>query len=210
MRTPFHRCIELDLKPERVGELQRAALERLLRENVGDPLFREERGSLVEILLVADLQSEPVAGGGRRLAQHQRVMLMLLAAAQVDRLVIAILDMQAHGVFIKLAAGIQIHDVKHGMAGSDDVEWRIEDVRWHRHVASLGLVIPECASWRRPESIIPIVVMIPGSPASLAPGMTAWNLHSQPLNLVRSPRKRDVLGFHVEVERIIAAVAAYS
>src|SRR6266576_4303332 len=63
-------------------------------------------------------------------------MLMLLAAPQVHRLVVAILDMQPHVVFIKLAAGIQIDHVEHDMAGSDDVEGRIEDMLRDGHAVS--------------------------------------------------------------------------
>src|SRR5205807_8137638 len=95
MRPPLHRGIELDLEAEGIGELQGAALERRFGERIGDTVFRKERGGLVEIVLVADLEAEPVAGRGRRLAQHQRVMLMLLAAAQEYRLVVAVLDMQS-------------------------------------------------------------------------------------------------------------------
>ena len=51
------------------------------------------------------------------LAQHQRVMLMLLAAAQIDRVVVAILDMQPDGVFVKRAAGVEVGHVEHGVAG---------------------------------------------------------------------------------------------
>src|SRR6185437_10338108 len=46
-----------------------------------------------------------------------------------------------------------------------------------------------------------------GFALSRAPERRCW-LKSQSLNLVRAPRQRDVLGFHVEVERVIAAVAA--
>src|SRR5712691_1424935 len=63
-------------------------------------------------------------------------MLMLLAAAQVHRLVVAILDVQPDVVFIKLAAGIQIDHVEHDMAGSDDVEGRIEDMLRDGHAVS--------------------------------------------------------------------------
>src|SRR5258708_2166103 len=83
------------------------------------------------------IQALAIPGGGCCLAQHERVMLVLLAAAQVDRSVVAILDMQADGVFVELAAGIEVAHVEHGVAAPDDVEWWIEDVRWCRHVASL-------------------------------------------------------------------------
>src|SRR5258708_11728047 len=47
MRTLVHRSIKLDLKAKGIGELQRAALERLLRKRVSDPVLRKERRGLV-------------------------------------------------------------------------------------------------------------------------------------------------------------------
>src|ERR1700731_192753 len=134
MRTLVHRRMEFDLKTERVGKLQRAALERLLGKAVRDAVLRKERRRLVEILFGADLEAKPIAGGAGRLAQHQRVMLMLLNAAQVYRFVVAVLDVQADGVFVERAARVQVHHVKHGVAAPDDVERRIEGMRRHRHV----------------------------------------------------------------------------
>jgi len=64
-------------------------------------------------------------------------MLMLFAAAQVDRLVVAILNVQSDGVFVKLAGGIQVHHIKHGMAAPDDVERWIEDMLRRGHAISL-------------------------------------------------------------------------
>src|ERR1700742_4193038 len=105
MRALVHAGIELDLKAEGIGELQRAALERLLGEGVSDAVFGKERRGLVEILLVADLEPETVARGCRGLPQHQRVMLMLLAAAQVNGSVVTILDMQPDGGFVEIGTG---------------------------------------------------------------------------------------------------------
>src|SRR4249919_3927600 len=113
MRALLHRGVELDLKTEGIGKLQRAALERLLGKPVLDTVRREESGGLVEIAVVADLEAQPVAGGRLRLAQHQRMMLMLLAAAQVYRLVVAVLDMQADGGLVKRGACVQIRYVEH-------------------------------------------------------------------------------------------------
>src|SRR3954451_18519486 len=62
---------------------------------------------------------------------------MLLAAAQVHRGVVAILDMQPNRILVELAAGIQIHHVKNNMAAADDVERRIEDVLRDGHTKSL-------------------------------------------------------------------------
>ena len=127
-RAPLHRCVKLELEAEGIGELQRAALEWLLGEGAGDALLLEKGGGLVEVGLVADLETQPVAGGRRRLAQHQRMMLMLLAAAQIERFVVAVLDMEADSGFVKLAADARISHVEHNMTAANDVEWWIEDV----------------------------------------------------------------------------------
>src|SRR6266404_5450562 len=46
--------------------------------------------------------------------------------------------MQPDGIFVKLAAGIQIHHVEDEVAAPDDVEWRIEDMLRHGHAMSLN------------------------------------------------------------------------
>src|SRR5258705_2191660 len=102
MRTLLHRCVNLDLEAERIGELQGATLERLLRKRVRDAVFRKERRGLVEVPLVADLEAQAVAAGGASPAQHQREMLMLLPAPPVHRLAVSIPDLQADVVFIQL------------------------------------------------------------------------------------------------------------
>ena len=90
------------------------------------PFSEKNAAALSRSPLVADLEAEPVAGRGGRLAQHHRMMLMLLAAAQINRLVVAILDMQPDRVFVEFAAGIQVDHVEHDVAAPDDVERRIE------------------------------------------------------------------------------------
>ena len=62
MRPLLHRCIKLNLEAERIGELQRAPLKRLLHKCVSNPLFGKERGGLVEIVFIADLEPQAVAG----------------------------------------------------------------------------------------------------------------------------------------------------
>jgi hypothetical protein len=64
---------------------------------------------------------------------------MLLAAAQVNCSVVAILDMEPDGFFVKLAAGVEVDDVKHDVAGPDDVERRIEDVLRDGHAVEVLL-----------------------------------------------------------------------
>src|SRR6186713_2793550 len=136
MGTLLHRRIEFELEASGIGELQGAALERLVGKGVSDAVLRKEAGGLVEIAVIADLEAEPAAGGDRCLAQHQRVMLMLLAAAQIDRLVVAVLDMQADGGLVERAAPVEVDDIEHGVTAADDVEGGIEDVCRNGHVAS--------------------------------------------------------------------------
>jgi hypothetical protein len=45
--------------------------------------------------------------------------------------------MQANGILVEFPAGVQIQDIKHDMAGPDDVEGRIEDVSRDGHTESL-------------------------------------------------------------------------
>src|SRR6185295_14327109 len=61
-------------------------------------------------------------------------MLMLLATAQVYRLVVAVLDMEADGVFVEGAAPGEVRHVEHGVAAADDVERRVEDVCRNGHL----------------------------------------------------------------------------
>jgi hypothetical protein len=63
-------------------------------------------------------------------------MLMLLAAAQVYRLVVAVLDVETDGVFVERAALVEVDDIKHGVAAADDVEGGIEDMCRNGHVVS--------------------------------------------------------------------------
>src|SRR6185369_1889318 len=134
MRTLVHRCIELELEAGGIGELQGAALERLFDESVGDAVLGKEAGGLVEVAVIADLEAEPAAGRDRGFPQDQRVMLMLLAAAQVHCLVVAVLDMEADSVLVEGAALGEVDDIKHGVAAADDVEGGIEDVCRNGHV----------------------------------------------------------------------------
>src|SRR3954464_15555731 len=104
MRAFFHRRIEFELEAGGIGKLQGAALERLLGESVSDAVLGKEAGGLVEVAVIADLEAEATAGRNRGFPQDQRVMLVLLAAAQVHRLVIAVLDMEADSVLVEGAA----------------------------------------------------------------------------------------------------------
>jgi hypothetical protein len=69
------------------------------------------------------------------------VMRMLLAAAQIDRAAVAVLDRHPDRVHLELAAGVEVGHVEHGLAAPDDVEGRIEDMLWDGHAVSLLIVL---------------------------------------------------------------------
>ena len=126
------------------------------------PFSAKNAPALSRSALVADLEAELRASRDYRFAQHQRMMLVFLAAAQIHRAVILVLDMKSDDVFVECAAGLEVGDVEHGMAGADDVERRIEDVGRNGHgevlielksicrVNNITIVIPGRASGRRP------------------------------------------------------------
>ena len=61
---------------------------------------------------------------------------MFLAAAQVRRVVVVVLDMKPDNVFVGCAARLEVGHVEHRMARSDDVEQRIEDLGRDGHEGS--------------------------------------------------------------------------
>ena len=129
----LHGEIELDRHPERIDRLQRAPLIRPLDERVPQPLALEELRRLVEVLLAADLEAEVMRLGGVALLQHQRVVLPLLDAAQVERVLRLVLDDEAERALVEGAAAAEIGDAERHMARAHDVERRIENVARHRH-----------------------------------------------------------------------------
>src|SRR5579859_6883407 len=61
------------------------------------------------------------------------MMLMFFASAEIDRGAVALLDMQADGLFVEFTSRTQIDHVKHRVAASDDVEGWIEYVLRNGH-----------------------------------------------------------------------------
>src|SRR5438132_8676551 len=114
-------------------------------------------------------------------------MLMLLAATQVHRLVVTVLDMEADGILVERAAVGEVRHVEHGMAAADDVERRIEDVCRNGHVVSLleasfrgdakhrtrNLEVP--GSLRAPERRWLFTLPVSESCASRARARHAWS-----------------------------------
>src|SRR5581483_5732127 len=105
----------------------------------------------------------------------QRVMLMLLDCAQIDRVVVGILDMQADRRLVELAAELQVGHIKHRVAGADDVEGRVEDVLRYGHVVSPPWSFRGDAKHRTMvRNCAPENLEVPGSVLAHRPGRTVF------------------------------------
>ncbi len=123
MRTFVHFGVEFDRIAEWVRELHACAPWNGGSETEkAMAVLAQECSRLIEIAFVGDLESHAVAGVFFRLAQHQRVMLVLFAAAKIYRVGIRVLDMKADGILIERTTGRKIDDVQHHMAAAQDVE----------------------------------------------------------------------------------------
>ncbi len=124
----LHLEVELERVALGVGGVQRAALERHLDELGGQLPLLEERVGAVEVLLAADLEAQPLRDGLGPALQHERVVIALLHAAEIDRVLAGILDLQADSALVEGAAGLEIARGQHRVAAAHDVERRVEDV----------------------------------------------------------------------------------
>ncbi len=117
MRPALHRRIELDLEAEGIGELQRAALERLIDKGVAQAILR--RGSAAALsrsLSLPTLKPSLLQAGTAAFRSTSEVMLMLFGGAQVNHLVVGVLDMHADGDLVERAAELQVGHVEYDMA----------------------------------------------------------------------------------------------
>ena len=128
-----HGGVELERHAARVAREQCAALERHLTEFGRQPARAEPVRGLVEVLLLADLVAERVAERLAGLAQHDRMVIALLDAAQVERVLGLLGREQPEAVRIERARGGEIRDPEHHMARTQDVERRVEDGGLERH-----------------------------------------------------------------------------
>src|SRR5205085_3636453 len=136
-----------------------------------------------------------------RLAQHDGVMVALLDAAQIERVTVLVGNNVAEAIHIERARAQDVGDAELDVARAHDVERRIE------HGIAEGHLVPLASSPRKRGPITTAGVY--GSRLSLRwAGMTSGVSGTDLRNLVIVQRDRDVLRLHVEVERIVAAVAA--
>src|SRR5581483_3539125 len=156
----LHGGVELERHAEGIDRLERAPLVGALDELVPQPLRPEEVRGLVEVLLVADLESHMVRERFAALSEHERVMLALLHGPQIERVPVLVLEAQAERAGIEVAGATQVSDAQRNVACAHDVERRIEDVLGHGHsVPPSGAFLRRRASlvspWRRTAPLPP-------------------------------------------------------
>ena len=101
--------IELERVALGVGGVQRAALERHLDELRRQLPLLEEGVRAVEVLLAADLEAEPLGHRLRPPLQHERVMVALLHAAEIDRVLAGLLvTCRPMALVVEGAAGAEV------------------------------------------------------------------------------------------------------
>ena len=130
----MRRSARLDLVEELDGEAQRVDDADGVADAVGalallHPLdraaeFGEELLRLVDVLRGADAVGEVVQGGDVALAQHQGVVGQFVGAAQVQRLGVLVLDVEAEHVDPEPAGRAEVGDGELGVGGADDVGCR--------------------------------------------------------------------------------------
>ncbi len=144
----IHLEIEIERHADRIGGAQRAALERHVRPRHRQVARVEPFGGLVEIVFAADLEAERERRDVVRLAQHDRVMVALLDAAQIERVAVLVGDEIAEAIDIEGARAGEVGHAEFDMARAHDIERRIEDgIAEGMGSASqaLSCVIPEVA-----------------------------------------------------------------
>ena len=129
----LHADIELERHSVRIDRPQGAALERHLGERGGQAQAGEPGGRAIEILLARHLEAEGMDAGLFRQAQHHRMVIALLEAAQIERVRALRRHQVAETIDIEGArAGKIAHPERH-MARPHDVEGWIEHglADWH-------------------------------------------------------------------------------
>jgi hypothetical protein len=121
-----HLEIEVERHAEGVGGAQRAALERHLGKRDRQVAGAKPGGGAVDVVLARQLESERRDGRLARPAQHDRVVIALLHAAQMQRVRALVGGEQAEAVDVERAAAGEIAHAELDMARPHDVERRRE------------------------------------------------------------------------------------
>ena len=126
-RRLVHLRIKLDRRAERVRRPQRSALMRQVGKRSRQIAAGKPEGGAVEVVFAAELETQSPHIGLARAPQHQRMMIALLDAAQIERVLGLVADQKPEAIGVEGTRPRKIGDAQLDMAGAYDVERRIED-----------------------------------------------------------------------------------
>jgi hypothetical protein len=111
-------------------------LDRVARRTRARSPWALKTRAAFEILLGADFEAKMLRGRYLAVAQHQRVMLLLLDAAQIEGLPVGVLDDEAEGFGIEGSATTKVGDTQADGAGGSKMWfgmgiWRLKRRRSH-------------------------------------------------------------------------------
>ena len=104
----IHMRVEIERHAENIGGAQRPALMRQIRERGRQVAAAEPERRAVEILFARELEAERAHLGRARAPQHDRVVVALLDAAQVERIVGFVADQEPEAIDIEGARTLKI------------------------------------------------------------------------------------------------------
>src|SRR5712664_1519992 len=125
-RDLVHSRIEFERGPERVGGAQRAALVWNIRKCHREVAAREPRGGLVEVGFARELEGERMDFRSAGLPQHERVMVALLDAAQIERVAVPGGFHEPQAIDVERAGAVEVAHAERDVARPHHVERRLQ------------------------------------------------------------------------------------
>ena len=135
----IHLRVEVERHAEHVGGAQGAALMRQIRKRGRQVAAAEPEGGAVEVFFAGELEAERAHVGLARAPQHDRMVVALLDAAQIERVVGLVADQKAEAIDIEGARAAEVAHAELDMACAHDIERRVENGFADRHAVAAGV-----------------------------------------------------------------------
>ena len=133
----IHPRVEVERRAENVGGTQGAALMRHVRKRGRQVAAGEPGRGAVDVVFAGELEAERTHVGFAAAPQHDRMMIALLDAAQIERIVGLVADQKPKAIDVKGARARKVAHAKLDMARAHDIERRVENRLVDGHRAAL-------------------------------------------------------------------------
>jgi hypothetical protein len=148
----IHPRVEFERGPELVGGAQGAALVRDIRKCHREVAAREPCRRLVEVGLAGELEAERLDFRSAGLPQHDRVMVALLDATQVERVRLLGSFHEPQAIDVERAGAVKVAHAERDVARPHHVEWGRKIWLNERHAAGSALPLRKRRCFRRSEA----------------------------------------------------------